>query len=195
MNYTRVVLALTALTACSSTGPSRAKPRVYTVEVRPATTDCMSWFGPHPCFQVRELPEGVLQPRLMSIEGFTYRWGQQYQLEIAEHIVTDPPADGPDRRYVLRRVIEDQVIPAGTEFTYLAWSGSPSIARTGAGDLRILLDYTIPCGEDCEAIGAAIEGRHRFELHMRFTGNTEAPLTLSDWSSCPATIMPTRCDE
>lgn len=195
MNYTPVVLALTALTACSTTGPSRAKPSVYTIEVQPAVTDCMSWASAHPCFQVRNEPDGVLQPRLMHIEGFAYQWGHSYRLEIAEYIVTNPPADGPNRRYVMRRIVEDQVIAAGTQFTYLVWSESPSLRRQGSGNLQMFLDLTVPCGEDCEGIGMAIDAQHRFELTLKFTGHPEAPIALVDWSSCPATVNPTRCDE
>lgn len=195
MNYTPVVLALTALTACSSTGPSGAPPRIYTVEVSPFAKDCMSWAYSWPCLQVREEPGEVYRSQLESIEGFTFEWGHRYRLEIAEYLIADPPADGSDRRYVLRRVFEDQPLPAGTEFTYSAWPASRAILRKDAANLRMFLDLTVPCGEECEAIGVAIDAEHRFDLTLVLTGNDVAPVALVDWSSCPATVNPTRCDE
>ena len=194
MKRTPIVLALAAIAACSSTGPS-GPARVYTVEVAPTLGECMSWVYSWPCLQVRTAPDGAFQSQLTSIEGFAFEWGHEYILQVEEYIIPDPPADGSSRRYELVRVLSDRTLPPGTEFTYIAYSESRSILRKDGGNLRMFLDLTMPCGADCEALGAAIDAEHRFELRMQLTGNKETPVALIDWTSCPATASPFECDE
>jgi hypothetical protein len=194
MKHAAVLLGLATLTACGATGPSESEPRVYTIEVLPSTQDCMGWAYPWPCLNVREEPDGELHGLLDGIEGFAYQWGHQYRLEIAEYIISDPPQDGSSRRYELRRILEDELIPVGTQFSYLAWAESRSILRKDAGNINFFLGVTVPCGEDCAAIGAAIDAQHRFELTLQHTGITATPLALVDWASCPATANPSQCD-
>jgi hypothetical protein len=187
--------ALLALTACGGTGPSEQAPRIYTIEVLPSTQDCMGWVYSWPCLTVREEPDGQPQRLLEGIQGFAYQWGHRYRIEIAEYVVPDPPQDGSSRRFELRRVLEDELIPVGTEFIYLAWAGSRSVLRKDADHLNFFLGVTIPCGDACTAIGAAIDAEHRFELTLRHTGISATPLALVAWTSCPATVSPTQCDE
>jgi hypothetical protein len=154
----------------------------------------MGWAYPWPCLTVREEPDGQPQGLLEGIEGFPYQWGHRYRLEIAEYVIPDPPQDGSSRRYELRRVLEDQLLPAGTEFGYLAWAGSRSVLRKDANNLNFFLGVTVPCGQDCQALGAAIDAEHRFELTLKHTGISAMPLALVGWTSCPATTNPFQCD-
>jgi hypothetical protein len=50
------------------------------------------------------------------------------------------------------------------------WVRASSILRKDADNINCFLGVTVPCGEDCEAIGAAIDAEHRFALTLKHTG-------------------------
>ncbi|KWZ40787.1 hypothetical protein WS73_26135 [Burkholderia savannae] len=78
-----------------------------TVYVAAQTARCVG-VAPMDCLQVRTSPSEPWQLWYSGIEGFDYRPGYEYQLEIAEHSVPNPPADGSSIRWVLKRVVRQQ---------------------------------------------------------------------------------------
>lgn len=194
MKQTAVVLALAALAACSATGPSDNLLRVYTVEVEPHLGECNNAFVTVPCLLLREHNQGPVRGHLWGVNGFTFVWGNRYQLRISEYRIPNPPADGASRRYELEEVISVEPIAAGTEFTFNAWPGSRSILRGDGAHLDMFLGLPVACGEDCEAMREAIDAEHRFEMTLRHTGIPSAPVGIVAWRSCPATVNPNLCD-
>ena len=45
-----------------------------------------------------------------EIEGFTYERGHEYYLSVKRTILANPPADAPDRKYSLIKILEDRVV-------------------------------------------------------------------------------------
>lgn len=66
--------------------------------------ECMA-VGPTECLQIRHHPGEDWQLFYGDIVGFDYQPGQLYQIEVSEVMIPDPPADAPDRQWVLRQII------------------------------------------------------------------------------------------
>ncbi|KVG34781.1 hypothetical protein WJ31_26725 [Burkholderia ubonensis] len=58
-----------------------------------------------PCLQVRDRPDGEWSLWYAGIEGFDFKPGFLYELQIDECKVARPPADGSSIRWVLKRVV------------------------------------------------------------------------------------------
>lgn len=56
------------------------------------------------CLQVRDRPDGEWSLWYAGIEGFDFKPGFLYELQIDECKVAQPPADGSSIRWVLKRV-------------------------------------------------------------------------------------------
>ncbi|WP_186435160.1 DUF4377 domain-containing protein [Rheinheimera sediminis] len=65
---------------------------------------CMA-VGPTECLQIRHNPNEDWQLLYGDILGFDYQPGQVYQIEVSEISIPEPPADAPDRQWVLRQII------------------------------------------------------------------------------------------
>ncbi|MBU0912418.1 MAG: DUF4377 domain-containing protein [Gammaproteobacteria bacterium] len=66
--------------------------------------ECMA-VGPTECLQIRFHPNEEWQLLYGEIIGFEYQPGQVYQIEVSEVLIPEPPADAPDRQWVLRTII------------------------------------------------------------------------------------------
>lgn len=66
--------------------------------------ECMA-VGPTECLQIRHHPEEDWQLLYGDIVGFDYQPGKLYQIEVSEVRIPEPPADAPDRQWVLRQII------------------------------------------------------------------------------------------
>lgn len=62
--------------------------------------------APMQCLQVRERANQPWQHHYGEIEGFQFEPGTAYRLRISEIKVANPPADAPDRRWVLETIVE-----------------------------------------------------------------------------------------
>jgi Domain of unknown function (DUF4377) len=66
--------------------------------------ECMA-VGPTECLQIRHHPKEDWQLFYGNIVGFDYQPGQVYQIEVSEVLIPEPPADAPDRQWVLRQIL------------------------------------------------------------------------------------------
>lgn len=87
--------------------------RVVTLQVSAKRPHCQ---GLVPCLLVRELPMGKAKSHWVTwqgdIEGFTPQPGVRYTLRVRKDRIDNPPADSPDVRYSLRKVIVPAKQPA-----------------------------------------------------------------------------------
>ncbi len=90
--------------AARAAAPHAATKTVY---VAAQTARCVG-VVPLDCLQVRTAPNEPWQLRHGGIEGFDYRPGDAYLLEIAAYRTPNPPADGSSVRWVLERVVRRQ---------------------------------------------------------------------------------------
>ncbi|KGS79187.1 hypothetical protein X976_1082 [Burkholderia pseudomallei MSHR7500] len=85
--------------AARAAAPHAATKTVY---VAAQTARCVG-VVPRDCLQVRTAPNEPWQLWHGGIEGFDYRPGDAYLLEIAAYRTPNPPADGSSVRWVLER--------------------------------------------------------------------------------------------
>ncbi|KVD11013.1 hypothetical protein WI80_12460 [Burkholderia ubonensis] len=83
----------------SAAGRSDARP----ADGRPVTKTI--YVAPMACLQVRDRPDGEWSLWYAGIEGFDFKPGFLYELQIDECKVAQPPADGSSIRWVLKRVV------------------------------------------------------------------------------------------
>lgn len=69
-----------------------------------------SGVAPMQCLQVRDSKEQPWLNHYGEIEGFKPQPGVAYRLRIREVKVPNPPADAPDRRWVLDMILEQEVV-------------------------------------------------------------------------------------
>ena len=73
--------------------------------IKPDLVECMG-VAPLMCMQVATSPDGEYQWFYDRIEGFTFRPGNSYVLDVTVAEVPDPPADASSLRYTLVDVVE-----------------------------------------------------------------------------------------
>ncbi|AOK55340.1 hypothetical protein WT15_08270 [Burkholderia stagnalis] len=113
ITLTATLAGAAALAACetrggnvqaSTTRPADGQPVTKTVYVAPKTARCVG-VAPMECLQVRDHPDGAWSLWYAGIEGFDFKPGFRYELQIDEYKVAQPPADGSSIRWVLKRVV------------------------------------------------------------------------------------------
>ena len=71
-----------------------------TIYVGPSLVDCVG-VAPQKCMQVKESPESDYTLYYSQIDGFEFEEGYEYTLVVREEKIENPPADAPDRKWVL----------------------------------------------------------------------------------------------
>lgn len=123
VNKSLLILTFLMLVGCSEPTPSSpvaskqpdesgvyppiltsADVTTLTLWVAAEKRECMA-VGPTECLQIRFHPDENWQLFYGDIAGFDYQPGQVYQLEVSEVMIPEPPADAPDRQWVLRQII------------------------------------------------------------------------------------------
>ncbi|MBN3817720.1 DUF4377 domain-containing protein [Paraburkholderia sp. Se-20369] len=110
---TAALASMAALTACETPGgnmqsptarPADGQPVTKTVYIAPKTVRCVG-VAPMACLQVRDRPDAEWSLWYAGIEGFDFKPGFRYELQIDEYKVAQPPADGSSIRWVLKRIV------------------------------------------------------------------------------------------
>lgn len=58
--------------------------------------------------QVKENPTDPFRILGQEIEGFNYEPGFEYRISVKEYVLSDPPQDASNLRYVLKKIISKQ---------------------------------------------------------------------------------------
>lgn len=95
----------TTVTPVAPAAPAVAPATQRFIYVAPERRPCTG-VAPMQCLQVRERANQPWQHHYGEIEGFQFEPGTAYRLRISEIKVANPPADAPDRRWVLETIVE-----------------------------------------------------------------------------------------
>lgn len=93
------------VTTAATAVPAAEQATQRFIYVAPERRTCVG-VAPMQCLQVRESQQQPWQHHYGEIEGFTAEAGTAYRLRISEIKVANPPADAPDRRWVLETIVE-----------------------------------------------------------------------------------------
>ena len=66
--------------------------------------------APMECLKVREQADQPWQYHYSGIEGFDFQPGTEYQLQIIETVLNNPPTDGSSVRWTLEKIVEQRVV-------------------------------------------------------------------------------------
>lgn len=117
------------------------------------------------------------------IEGFTHRWGHAYTVEVEYEPEPEPiPEDHPGGQTRLIRVMKDELVADGTEFSLGIFPGGqpPFLEVVGATRGRFMDGQEFSCATEalCTELGALLaRDEHRAQLTFTFAvGATVEPV-------------------
>jgi heat shock protein HslJ len=126
------VLVASGLVACVREKPAVTEEK--TVYVGPTLVDCVG-VGPQKCMLLKENPEDEYSMFYDQIEGFDYKEGYEYKLQVQVETIPDPPADASSLRYTLIEVVSKE--PASMENTI--YVGPVLVDCEGEGPQKCML--------------------------------------------------------
>lgn len=110
-------LIILKLTGCSGDGPKEDSVKEIRMQVLAETGIMYDLFDdkmeyPIECMLVQseDFPGETLHLAFNEIEGFTYERGHEYYISVKRTILSNPPADGSDRKYSLISILEDRLV-------------------------------------------------------------------------------------
>lgn len=138
------------------------------------------------CMQIREPSEPDFTRHYGGIEGFTYQLGFEYEIEVEDHRVDNPPADGSSRRTVLLEIVSQQQVPAGTEFDLFLTAGEGRAVRVDADRYRFydMAEFVCLPGTQCADLETQIAAGARIEYRFAHAATVGDPLTVVSWEPC-----------
>ncbi len=106
-----MLLAIGTLAACGTTPPPTTPDAApvaggaeKTIFVAAETVPCTG-VAPMDCLQIKESRDAEWQLYYDQIEGFTYEPGFEYELQVREEPIENPPADGSSRKLIFIAVV------------------------------------------------------------------------------------------
>ncbi len=182
---------LGTVVACSSLEPSR--PTQRTLLVQHHAEECM---GPwhQLCLLVKLPQEQQMTRHYGEIAGFGFEWGYTYEIEVQDHRVANPPADGSSVRTVLQKVVSRQRVPTGTEFEMLLTGGEGRVEEVTPNHYRFYnaAEFTCPAGASCDELRSRISAGERIKYRFRHSAAPEFPLTVVQWEVCDRALAGSR---
>lgn len=186
----RISLVVTLVATLAGCGLLDPEPARRTLIVQHHGAECMG-MAPQLCLLMRE-PGGTEFLRSYGgIEGFAYEWGYTYEIEIEEHRVPNPPADGSSIRRVLRAIESQERVAAGTEFQIFLTAGSWGLSEIAAGRYRAYDAVELVCAGDidCGGLSTQVAAGARIDFRLRHPATPDLPLEVVEWRACEATMI------
>ena len=150
-----VVLAGACMPIQPETPPSQPSGEVITLFVGPELVDCVG-VGPMKCMQVKTDPDAEYELFYGQIDGFEFEEGFEYELEVQVDPVENPPADAPNVRYTLIRILNKQPVAQESEVVTM-YVGPELVDCVGVGPMKCMQVKTDPDAE-YELFYSQIEG-------------------------------------
>jgi len=138
------------------------------------------------CLLVKKAGETEFGFLYDGIEGFQYDWGFVYELEVEEHRVANPPADGSSIRRVLRTQRTRTRVRPGTEFDLVVSGGLAPVHRVAPDRYRYLWwpEFVCTAGVSCEDVVLQLEAGKRIHFRFAHPADPIEPLTVLSWEQC-----------
>jgi hypothetical protein len=184
-----VVLAGTA-GGCDLLGPTR---RTFIVQHYAA--ECVGAFIQR-CLLVKAPSQPDFDFLYQGIEGFDYQWGFVYHIEVEEHSVSNPPADGSSIRIELRKQISRTRADPGTEFDLVLTGSAGSVVEVATGRYRLLgwPDFSCGLGVSCPDLAARLLAGKRVHFRFAHPATSSDALTVLSWDECTRTDVVFVCN-
>jgi hypothetical protein len=168
---------------CDLIGLSGPTRRTLLVQHHPA--ECQGE-GLLLCLLVKEVGDQDYSFMYGGIQDFVYEWAFVYTIEVEEHRVENPPADGSSVHTVLRQVVSKQRVPLATQFDIILTSGNGRVVEVAPDHYRYLrsADFTCPADASCTDLRAQIGAGARLGFRFEHPATPGAPLIVLRWDLC-----------
>lgn len=187
--YVSLAAALLAsVSGCNALEPD--PPVQRTLLVQHHAVECMG-----PWHQLCLLVKAPTDPEFLrhygGIEGFEYRWGYVYELEVEDRRIANPPQDGSSVRTVLRTVVSREPVPPSTEFDMFLTSGEGRVAEVAPDRYSFYeaAEFICPAGTGCAELRSQIAAGARIRYRFRQSAAPEVPLAVVQWEICDAALV------
>ena len=183
--HLRVAAAmLGAVAACDAFGPARRTFVVLHHAVECVGVDLSL------CLLVKERPASEFTRHYGPIEGFAYRWGFVYEIEVEEHAVPNPPADASSIRTVLRAIVSEERVSPGTEFDLILTARGGRVVEVGGDRYRFYsaAEFICPPGVGCGELQTRIAAGARIKYRLAHPPAPGDPFTVVQWEICDPSL-------
>lgn len=180
-------ILLLSIAACDLINPG---PESRTLIVLDHMVECTG-VGPGLCMVAREPGSTELSRIYSGIEGFVYEWGYVHEIEVRDHTVRNPPADGSSIRTVLRRLVARDRVAPGTEFEIFLTGGPYQLHEVEPDTYRAYDSVNLVCGgdADCAGLSTAVAAESRIGFRLRHPASADLPLEVVAWEVCDRQIL------
>lgn len=158
---------------------------VRTLEVAAHKGTCFGLFSTL-CLQVREPGETEFSNMYETPRGFQYEWGFEYLIEVEEHDINDPPADGSSIRRVLRKVLSKTPVAPGSTFE-LTLIGGSGIRSLGPHRYSLFAGpETLACSGpvDCDELAGLVTEERWIRITLAHPEDRGQSFTITGWMAC-----------
>jgi hypothetical protein len=191
-------LALGLLASCQTVSTLPA-PAHRTLIIQHHAAECQG-VEAKLCLLVKGPEEGSFSNLHADIGGFEYQWGYVYEIEIAEHVVPNPPADGSSLRRELRKIAWKERVAGGTEFDMFLTALDRRVEEVAPDRYRVdagystAVEFTCPSDLPCGDLREQITTGSRLLYRFRHPVADDEPLTVVRWEVCdPAPVGSDLC--
>lgn len=186
-------LALVLLAGCASTPTDTGEPVAETIAVFHHPRECVGAFV-QGCLLVKIDDDTDYGPMYDGIQSFSYEWGFTYELEVDRYRVENPPADAPNMRRVLRRLVRKTRVPAGTEFE-MVLTGNGPVQALGNDQYQWFTSprFDCPPGLNCASLATALGEGRRVKFRFAHPATAAMPLVMLAWQVCPNPMSGAPC--
>lgn len=179
---TGVLIFMMGISACSPLGVGNGTTVLLTVNYH--KVECQG-VGLQLCMLVKEVDETDYTYMYGTPEGFGYEWGYVYEILLEEEEVSDPPADAPSIRRILREVVSQEWVGEGTRFEIVLSATEGRISAVSQDRYRFYDEAEFTCdGATCEELAALIEAGGRARYSFELGAEVTDALRLVEWESC-----------
>jgi hypothetical protein len=165
----------------SGCGGSDDANEVVTYEVAAYQSPCQG-STPQMCLNVRSPGQAAFTFFYSSISGFSPQWGRNYTIEVDITKVPNPPVNGSDRTYQLRRVISEAPVAQGTQFTVTALQAQQFVVINSAdtGAIGGSTPFVCSAAQLCTDLQALLTSNAAIKLTFGYSASANAlPLILT----------------
>lgn len=160
---------------CCAAAPA-VQTRTWMTWVNHYSVPCSGWEGKYMCNLVSDTRDGEWTIDYDGIFGTTLEWGHVYQVSVASMPSGGEGPDAPDTTVSVTEVLVDDVVPAGTTFSFPVDPAVPpgiprslELADAAQGKINEGPTFTCESEEICDGIATLLDGRATFEVEFVYT--------------------------
>lgn len=140
--------------------------------------ECENYFVTH-CLLVQKEGSDEWDFFYENIEGFDYKWGNEYEILLQVNTIDSGLPSGPQTQYALFDTLSETTQGSDVTFEYTSRKSDERIVEVAPDEFSLLGNKTFTCGDaSCDVLRSAMDQNQSAVLSFQHAGNTAAPLVL-----------------